>query len=53
MARKAGNVKAEQGAKRVRAYLEGELVADTLRPFLAWEWPYFPTYYIPRPRTHF
>jgi uncharacterized protein (DUF427 family) len=47
MADKAGKVKAEQGAKRVRAYLDGELVADTSRPFLVWEWPYFPTYYIP------
>jgi uncharacterized protein (DUF427 family) len=47
MADKAGRVKVEQGAKRVRAYLGGELVADTTRPFLVWEWPYYPTYYIP------
>src|SRR5262249_43568458 len=37
----------EQGPKRVRAYLGGELVADTKTPFLVWEWPYFPTYYFP------
>ena len=47
LAGKAGRVKVEQGPKRVRAYLDGELVADTKRPFLVWEWPYFPTYYIP------
>jgi uncharacterized protein (DUF427 family) len=44
---KAGRVRVERGAKRVRAYLGGELVADTIHPFLVWEWPYFPTYYIP------
>ena len=47
MADKAGSVKVKPGAKRVRAYLGGELVADTTRPFLVWEWPYYPTYYIP------
>ena len=35
------------GAKRVRAYLGGELVADTTRPLLVWEKPYYPTYYFP------
>jgi uncharacterized protein (DUF427 family) len=40
-------VRAEPGAKRVRVYLGGELVADTLRPLLVWEAPYYPTYYIP------
>jgi uncharacterized protein (DUF427 family) len=47
MADKAGSVRIEQGAKRVRVYLGGHLVADTRRPFLVWEWPYFPTYYLP------
>ena len=47
MADKAGSVKVKPGAQRVRAYLGGELVADTTRPFLVWEWPYYPTYYIP------
>ena len=47
MADRAGSVRVEQGHKRVRTYLGGQLVADTKRPFLVWEWPYFPTYYIP------
>jgi uncharacterized protein (DUF427 family) len=37
----------ERGHKRVRAYLAGELVADTARPLLVWENPYYPQYYIP------
>jgi uncharacterized protein (DUF427 family) len=40
-------IRIEAGAKRVRAYLGGELVADTIRPQLVWEVPYFPTYYFP------
>ena len=47
MAEKIRGIKIEQGAKRVRAYLAGEVVADTKAPFLVWEWPYFPTYYFP------
>jgi len=43
----AGRVRTEPGHKRVRAYLGGELVADTRAPVLVWEWPYFPVYYIP------
>jgi uncharacterized protein (DUF427 family) len=42
-----GSVRVEQGAKRVRAYLAGRLVADTKRPFLVWEIPYYPAYYLP------
>lgn len=42
-----GAVRAERGAKRIRAYLGGELVADTTRPLLVWEVPYYPTYYFP------
>jgi uncharacterized protein (DUF427 family) len=42
-----GTVRVEQGAKRVRAYLAGRLVADTRRPFLVWEIPYYPAYYVP------
>jgi uncharacterized protein (DUF427 family) len=42
-----GAVRVETGAKRVRAYLGGDLVADTIRPLLVWEVPYYPTYYIP------
>jgi uncharacterized protein (DUF427 family) len=43
-----GRIKIETGAKRVRAYLGGELVVDTLRPVLVWEHPYYPTYYFPK-----
>ena len=42
-----GSVRVESGSKRVRAYLQGQLVADTLRPLLVWEFPYYPTYYVP------
>ena len=42
-----GRVRAEKGAKRVRAYLGGELVADTRSPLLVWEVPYYPAYYLP------
>jgi uncharacterized protein (DUF427 family) len=42
-----GSVKIEPGRKRVRVYLNGELVADTTRPMLVWEWPYYPVYYLP------
>ena len=40
-------VRVEQGPKRIRVYLNGELVADTTTPFLVWEHPYYPTYYLP------
>lgn len=42
-----GRVKVEQAPKRVRVQLGGELVADTPRPLLVWEVPYYPTYYLP------
>ena len=42
-----GRIRLETGAKRVRAYLGGELVADTARPVLVWEKPYYPAYYFP------
>jgi uncharacterized protein (DUF427 family) len=44
---RAGRVRVEQGAKRVRAYLGGEVVADTIRPRLVWEVPSYPAYYFP------
>ena len=47
MSKTAGRVRTETGRKRVRAYLGGELVADTRTPVLVWEWPYFPVYYFP------
>jgi uncharacterized protein (DUF427 family) len=40
-------IRVERGRKRVRVYLDGNLVADTTRPLLVWEIPYYPTYYIP------
>jgi uncharacterized protein (DUF427 family) len=42
-----GRVRIEPGAKRVRTLLGGEVVADTTRPLLVWEVPYYPTYYVP------
>jgi uncharacterized protein (DUF427 family) len=42
-----GRLKVRRGPKRVRAYLGGELVADTVRPWLVWEGPQSPTYYFP------
>jgi len=42
-----GRVKVEQGHKRVRAIAGGHVVADTTRPVLVWEIPYYPMYYIP------
>jgi uncharacterized protein (DUF427 family) len=41
-----GRVRVEHSQKRVRTYLGGELVADTTRPVLVWEIPYYPAYYI-------
>ena len=42
-----GRVRVEQGSKRVRTYLGGELIADTVQPRLVWEGPSYPTYYFP------
>jgi uncharacterized protein (DUF427 family) len=42
-----GRVRVEHSQKRVRALFGGEVVADTTRPLLVWEIPYYPTYYIP------
>ena len=42
-----GQVRTEPGAKRVRAYLGGSVVADTIHPVLVWEVPYYPAYYFP------
>lgn len=40
-------IKTEPTAKRVRAYLEGNVIADSTNVLMVWEWPYYPTYYIP------
>jgi len=42
-----GRVRVEDGHKRIRVYLAGEVVADTIRPKLVWERPSHPTYYFP------
>jgi uncharacterized protein (DUF427 family) len=42
-----GRVRVEPSQKRVRVYLAGDLVADTIRPLLVWEIPYYPAYYVP------
>jgi uncharacterized protein (DUF427 family) len=42
-----GQVRTERSAKRVRAYLGGQVVADTIQPVLVWEVPYYPAYYFP------
>ena len=44
---KQGQVQWEPTARRVRAYLGGRPVADTIRALLVWENPYYPTYYLP------
>ena len=38
-------VRIELGAKRIRAYFGGEVVADTIAPVLVWESARYPTYY--------
>ncbi len=43
-----GQVRVEQSAKRVRTYLGGELLADSIHPRLVWEKPQYPAYYLPR-----
>jgi uncharacterized protein (DUF427 family) len=43
-----GRVRVEHGDKRIRAYFGGEVIADTTRPLLVWEKPYYPAYYFPR-----
>jgi uncharacterized protein (DUF427 family) len=40
-------IRIEAGCKRVRAFVGGELVADTINPQLVWEVPYYPAYYFP------
>jgi uncharacterized protein (DUF427 family) len=42
-----GRIRIETGAKRVRAYLGGQVVADTARPVLVCGVPYYPAYYFP------
>lgn len=43
-----GRVRVERSAKRVRVVFGGQVIADTVRPLLVWEVPYYPAYYLPR-----
>ncbi|MEN8234826.1 MAG: DUF427 domain-containing protein [Actinomycetota bacterium] len=42
-----GRIRVEDGNKRIRVVLGGEVIADTIRSKLVWEKPYYPTYYVP------
>jgi uncharacterized protein (DUF427 family) len=42
-----GRVRVEAGAKRVRVFVKGVAVADTVRPLYVWETPFYPAYYVP------
>jgi uncharacterized protein (DUF427 family) len=44
---KRRGIRIEPGTKRVRVYLGGQVLADTIHPVLVWEVPYYPTYYFP------
>jgi uncharacterized protein (DUF427 family) len=37
----------EPAPRRVRAYLDGQLVFDTIRARYVWEWSNYPQYYVP------
>jgi uncharacterized protein (DUF427 family) len=43
----SGRLRLEPCAKRIRAYFGDRVVADTIRPVLVWEIPYYPAYYLP------
>ena len=47
MAQATRGIRIEPCHKRVRAYLAGQLVVDTLHPVLVWEGPHYPVYYLP------
>jgi len=47
-----GRVRVEPGHKRVRGVVGGVVVADTIRPWLVWEMPYYPVYYLPQADLH-
>src|SRR4051812_42691649 len=42
-----GSVRIEPGAKRIRIFVQGVIVADTVRPLYVWEKPFYPAYYLP------
>jgi uncharacterized protein (DUF427 family) len=45
--RPRGRIRVEPSPKRIRAYLGGAAVVDSIRARLVWETPYYPTYYFP------
>ena len=47
MAQQRGRVRVEDGHKRIRAYLGGEVIADSANVKMVWEKPYYPVYYFP------
>jgi uncharacterized protein (DUF427 family) len=47
MASNRGRVRVEPGAKRIRVYVNGVAIADTLHPLYVWENPSYPAYYLP------
>lgn len=40
-------IRFERGERRIRAFLKGKVVADTVRPVLVWEHATHPTYFFP------
>jgi len=42
-----GRVRTEPGAKRIRVFVGGTAIADTVRPLYVWESPHYPSYYLP------
>src|SRR3954452_14712789 len=44
----SSRLRVEPTAKRIRAWVAGELLVDTTRALLVWESPYYPQYYLPR-----
>ncbi len=43
----ATRVKVERCAKRLRVYIAGEIIADSIHAKLVWELTHYPTYYFP------
>jgi len=46
-ATRTNSIRVEPGAKRVRAFVAGVAIADTVHPLYVWESPHYPSYYIP------
>jgi len=42
-----GRVRVEHGERRLRGYVRGTPVFDSVRPVLVWESPHYPAYYVP------